>query len=89
MGSNLPRKYYNNMHMLKMTEVYYYNNKQDLQKLEMYNISSSEFLRRQHQSGFKVFCMMENGSIIYASADFRSVEDDISALLTDLISQPN
>lgn len=71
-----------------MTEVYYYNNKRELQKLELYNISSSEFLQKQH-SGFKVLCMIENGSILYTSAEFRVIEENISALMTDLINEPN
>jgi hypothetical protein len=72
--------------MLRMTEVYYYNTARELQKLELYNVSSSEFLQKLH-NGFNVFCTIENGSIIYSSYEFGVVEEYISVLMTDLISQ--
>jgi hypothetical protein len=75
--------------MLKMTEVYYYNNKRELHKIGLYNMSSSDFLRRQNNNGFDVLCMIENGAIIFTSPEFRTIEEDISMLLSDLISDPN
>jgi hypothetical protein len=33
--------------------------------------------------------MIENGAIIFTSPEFRTIEDEISVLLSDLISYPN
>ncbi len=72
-----------------MTEVFYHNSNKELQKLELYNISGSMYLETQSSSNFKILCIIENGSIILTSPEFTIIEDEISALLMDLISQPS
>jgi hypothetical protein len=72
-----------------MTEVFYHNSKKELHKLELYNISGHMYLETRPSNSFEIHCIIENNSIIYSSPDFSIVENSISVLLEDLISQPN
>jgi hypothetical protein len=75
--------------MHKITEVFYHNSKKELQKLELFNISGHMYLEKQSHNCLEVLCIIENNSITYASTTFNLIEDSISTLLEDLISQPN
>jgi hypothetical protein len=75
--------------MQQITEVFYHNSKKELQKLELYNISGLMYLEKQSPNCFHILCIIENNSIIYSSAAFALIEDSISTLLEDLITQPN
>ena len=72
-----------------MTEIFYKNNIGELHKILLHNINGAEFIRKQNNVFFNILCGIENGVIIYASSEFKAIEDNISMILIDLISEPN
>lgn len=72
-----------------MTEIFYKNNIGELHKILLHNINGAEFIKKQHNTGLNILCGIENGEIIYASPEFKIIEDNISMILIDLISEPN
>jgi hypothetical protein len=72
-----------------MTEIFYRNNVGELHKLLLHNVNTSEYISKLKNTSIKVLCAIEDGSIIYASPEFKAIEDDISMILIDLVSQPN
>jgi hypothetical protein len=75
--------------MTNTTEVFYHNKSGELYKIGFYNTDGLEFVRKVNKSSIKIFCVIENGQIIYASRDFQVVEDSIDRLLGRLITQTN
>jgi hypothetical protein len=73
--------------MINTTEVFYHNSKGELHKIGFYNTDGLEFVRKINKKSIRIFCVIENGSIIYASRDFQAVEDSIDRVLGGLISQ--
>jgi hypothetical protein len=73
--------------MTNTTEVFYHNKKGELHKIVFYNTDGFEFVRKVNKNSIKIFCVIENGKIIYASREFQTVEDSIERVLDDLISQ--
>jgi hypothetical protein len=71
-----------------MTEIFYNNNIGELHKLLLHNINGPEFIK-QNNTCFKILCAIEDGTIIFASPEFKIIEDSISMILMDLISEPN
>lgn len=72
-----------------MTEIFYNNNIGELHKLLLHNISGSEFIKKQNNTCFKILCAIEDGTIIFTSPEFKIIQDNISMILIDLISEPN
>lgn len=73
--------------MINTTEVFYHNINGELHKIGFYNTDGMEFVRNINKKSIRIFCVIENGSIIYASREFQVVEDSIDRLLGGLISQ--
>jgi hypothetical protein len=72
-----------------MTEIFYKNNTGELHKLILHNVNTSEFISKLSNTSIRVLCAIENGSIIFGSPEFKVIEDDISMIFIDLISEPN
>jgi len=72
-----------------MTEIFYKNNTGELHKLLMHNVNASEFISKLNNTSIEVLCAIEDGSIVCASPEFKAIEDDISMIFIDLVSQPN
>jgi hypothetical protein len=72
-----------------MTEVFYYNKGGELQRIGFYNTDGLDFVRKINKNSIRIFCVIENGSIIYTSREFQVVEDNIDRLLVNLISDAN
>jgi hypothetical protein len=72
-----------------MTEIFYKNNTGELHKVLLHNISGKEFIKKQNHTCFNILCGIEDGVIIYASPEFKIIEENISMILIDLISEPN
>jgi len=72
-----------------MTEIFYKNNSGELHKLLMHNVNASEFISKLNNTSIEVLCAIEDGSIICASPEFKAIEDNISMIFIDLVSQPN
>jgi hypothetical protein len=75
--------------MANTTEVFYHKENGELNKIGFYNTDGFEFVRKVNKSAIRIFCVIENGQIIYASREFQVVEDDIDRILGSLISQAN
>jgi hypothetical protein len=75
--------------MINMTEVFYHNTNGELQKIGLYNMDGLEFIRKINKNSIRIFCVIQDGLIIYTSRDFQVVEDSIDRALVDLITQPN
>lgn len=72
-----------------MTEIFYKNNTGELHKLLMHNVNASEFIAKLKNTSIEVLCAIEDGSIVCASPEFKAIEDNISMIFIDLVSQPN
>ncbi|GGC51248.1 hypothetical protein GCM10011387_00780 [Pedobacter quisquiliarum] len=72
-----------------MTEIFYKNNTGELHKLLMHNVNASEFISKLNNTSIEVLCAIEDGSIVCASPEFKAIEDNISMIFIDLVSQPN
>lgn len=72
-----------------MTEIFFKNNNGELHKILLHNIDGAKFIRKQKNTGFNILCGIENGVIFYASPEFKIIEENISMILIDLISEPN
>lgn len=72
-----------------MTEIFYRNNVGEVHKLLLHNINASESISKLSNTSIEVLCAIEDGSIVCASPEFKAIEDDISMILIDLVSQPN
>lgn len=72
-----------------MTEIFYKNNTGELHKLLMHNVNASEFISNLNNTSIEVLCAIEDGSIVCASPEFKAIEDNISMIFIDLVSQPN
>ena len=72
-----------------MTEIFYKNNTGELHKLILHNVNTSEFISKLNNTSIEVLCAIEDGSIICASPEFKVIEDNISMIFIDLVSESN
>jgi hypothetical protein len=78
-----------NVSMAKTTEVFYYNKRGELQKIGFYNTDGFDFVRKVNKDSIRIFCVIEDGTIVYTSREFQVVEDSIDRLLGGLMTQSN
>jgi hypothetical protein len=73
--------------MANTTEVFFHDNVGKLNRIVFYYSNGLEFVKKVNKKYIKVFCVIENETIIYTSREFQAVEDSIDRLLSGLFSQ--
>ena len=68
-----------------MTEIFYYNASKELQQLKLYNIDGGAFVDSTNCASFKIFCVLEDGSLQYISPEFSAVDADLSDALQRML----